>query len=150
MTDASARGVSGPLRDAGGGNDIIVERHGRAVVAVVRMDRLAGIANLEAGLRSAALVLARAANDDGTRFDLDDVIAALGSVRARLEAELDAEPAVEDLRRLLAGDPQVVRNALERMLTIERAHEAGEPRLGSLVGWRNLVVGDNHWRIVWR
>jgi antitoxin (DNA-binding transcriptional repressor) of toxin-antitoxin stability system len=95
VTDASARGVSGLLRDAEGGNDLIVERHGRAVAAVVGIGRLAEIANLEADIRSAALVLARAADDDGTRSDIDDVIDALGFDRSQLEAELDAEIAGE-------------------------------------------------------
>jgi antitoxin (DNA-binding transcriptional repressor) of toxin-antitoxin stability system len=93
VTDASARGVSGLLRDAEGGNDVIVQRHGRAVAAVVGMGRLTEIASLEADIRSAAVVLARAASDDGARTDLDDVIDALGFDRAQLEAELDAEAA---------------------------------------------------------
>jgi len=96
VTDASARGVSGLLRDAEGGNDVIVERHGRAVAAVVGMDRLAELARLEADIRSAALVLARAAKDNGARTDLDDVIDALGFDRSQLEAELDAEADDED------------------------------------------------------
>jgi antitoxin (DNA-binding transcriptional repressor) of toxin-antitoxin stability system len=90
VTDASARGVSGLLRDAEGGTDVIVQRHGRAVAAVVGMDRLTELASLEADIRSAALVFARAADDDGARTDLDDVIEALGFDRAQLEAELDA------------------------------------------------------------
>lgn len=91
VTTANSRCVSGLIRDAEGGNDVIVERHGRAVAAVVGMERLAEIASLEAGVRSAALVLARAATDDGSRTDLDDVISALGFDREQLEAELDAE-----------------------------------------------------------
>jgi mRNA interferase RelE/StbE len=59
-------------------------------------------------------------------------------------------PAVEDLRRLLSKDPQIVRTALKKMLLLQRDPEAGEPLLGSLIGWRKLVVGDNHWRIVWK
>lgn len=95
VTDASARGVSGLLRDAERGNDVIVERHGRAVAAIVGIGRLAEIANLEADIRSAALVLARTADDDGARSDLNDVIDALGFDRSQLEAELDAEIADE-------------------------------------------------------
>jgi hypothetical protein len=59
------------------------------------MGRLTEIASLEADIRSAAVVLARAASDDGARTDLDDVIDALGFNRAQLEAELDAEVADE-------------------------------------------------------
>ncbi len=53
------------------------------------------MARLEADIRSAALLLERAAADDGDRTDLDDFIAALGFDRSQLEAELDAEVAVE-------------------------------------------------------
>jgi len=44
-------------------------------------------------LRSAALVLARAAADSGQRTDLDTAIVALGFDRVELEAEVDAEHA---------------------------------------------------------
>jgi mRNA interferase RelE/StbE len=59
-------------------------------------------------------------------------------------------PAVQDLQRLVAKDPQIVRTALKKMLLLQRNPDAGEPLLGSLTGWRKLVVGDNHWRIVWK
>lgn len=59
--------------------------------------------------------------------------------------------AVDDLETMLRkGDPQVVRWALKKMLLLERDPEAGEPLLGGLVGWRKIVVGDRHWRVVWR
>lgn len=60
------------------------------------------------------------------------------------------EPAVEDLVRLVRLDPQVARQALKKMLLLERDPEAGEPLLGSLIGFRKLTVGDRQWRIVWR
>ena len=60
------------------------------------------------------------------------------------------EPAVEDLARLVRLDPQVARQALKKMLLLERDPEAGRPLLGALVGFRKLTVGDRHWRIVWR
>jgi mRNA interferase RelE/StbE len=59
-------------------------------------------------------------------------------------------PAFEDLERLLKKDPQIVRWALKKMILLERDPEAGDPLLGSLVGWRKLTVGDRDWRIVWR
>ena len=59
-------------------------------------------------------------------------------------------PAFEDLERLVKKDPQIVRWALKKMILLERDPEAGEPLLGSLVGWRKLTVGDRDWRIVWR
>jgi hypothetical protein len=59
------------------------------------MRHLNELAELEADLRSAALVLARAATDNGQRTDLDDVIATLGFNRSELETELDVELAAE-------------------------------------------------------
>ncbi|MFT4189422.1 MAG: type II toxin-antitoxin system RelE/ParE family toxin [Aeromicrobium sp.] len=61
------------------------------------------------------------------------------------------EAAVEDLERMMRkGDPQVVRWALKKMILLERDPEAGEPLLGTLIGWRKIVVGDRDWRVVWR
>ena len=91
VTAASQRGVSGLVKDAESGTDVVVERHGRPVAAIVSMRHLNELAELEADLRSAALVLARVANDDGRRADLDEVITALGFDRGELESELDAE-----------------------------------------------------------
>lgn len=59
-------------------------------------------------------------------------------------------PAFQDLTGLLKKDPQIVRWALKKMLLLERNPEAGEPLLGTPVGWRKLTVGDRNWRIVWR
>lgn len=91
VTDASARGVSGLVRAAEAGEDLVVERHGKPVAAIISVTRLNELAVLEADLRSAALVLARAATDDGNRTDLDAAIAAFGFDRSELEAELDSE-----------------------------------------------------------
>lgn len=60
------------------------------------------------------------------------------------------DPAFADLQRLIAKDPQIARWAVKKMLLIERNPNAGEPLLGSLIGWRKLTVGDRNWRIVWR
>ena len=95
VTAASERGISGLLKDAESGTDVVVERHGRPVAAIVSMRHLNELAELEADLRSAALVLARAASDDGLRTDLDEVIASLGFNRRELESELDADLAAE-------------------------------------------------------
>lgn len=93
VTEAAQRGVSAIVRAASEGHEIVVERRGEAVAAVVGMERLGELAELEADLRSAALVLSRLATDDGRRTDLDDVITAFGFDRADLEAELDADGA---------------------------------------------------------
>jgi mRNA interferase RelE/StbE len=60
------------------------------------------------------------------------------------------DDAVADLVRLHRKDPEIVRTLLRKMLLLERSPEAGEPLLGALVGFRKLVAGDRHWRIVWR
>lgn len=91
VSEAADRGVSALVRAAGEGREIVVERHGRPVAAVVSIRRLAEVSELEADLRSAALVLSRLATDDGGRTSLDDLIASLGFDRAELEAELDAD-----------------------------------------------------------
>lgn len=91
VTAASGRGVAGLLKDAEHGEDIIVERHGRAVAAVISVDHFSELNNLRADLTAAALVLARELTDTGRRTDLDDAIAAFGFDRAELEAELDAD-----------------------------------------------------------
>ncbi len=91
VTDASARGVAGLVREAEEGHEVIVARHGHPVAAVIGMTRFENLRELERDLRSACLVLARAASDNGIRTSLDDAISAFGFDRAELEAELDAD-----------------------------------------------------------
>lgn len=95
VTAASGRGVAGLVKDAERGEDIIVERHGRAVAAVISVEHFAELNTLRADLTAAALVLARELTDTGHRTDLDDAIAAFGFDRAELEAELDADVAAD-------------------------------------------------------
>lgn len=91
MTAATGRGVAGLVKDAEGGEDIIVERHGRPVAAVISVEHFEELHRLRADLTDAALVLARELSDSGNRTDLDNVIAGFGFDRAELEAELDAD-----------------------------------------------------------
>jgi prevent-host-death family protein len=91
VSDAATRGVSGLVKDAEHGEDVIVARHGRPVAAVVSMARLEQLRSLESELRDIALVLARAATDTGARTDLDEAILAFGFDRADLETELAAD-----------------------------------------------------------
>ncbi|MGB3054956.1 MAG: type II toxin-antitoxin system RelE/ParE family toxin [Acidimicrobiales bacterium] len=60
------------------------------------------------------------------------------------------DPAIDDLKRLMAADPQLVRPSLKKMILLERNPLAGKPLLGGLIGWRKLTVGNRAWRIVWR
>lgn len=60
------------------------------------------------------------------------------------------EPAFGELEQLLKKDPRLVRQALKKMLLLERDPEAGEPLQGGLIGLRKLVLGDRDRRLVWR
>lgn len=91
VTDAASKGVPKLVREAESGHDVVVSRRNRPVAVVISMARLAAIEEREGDLRDLALVLVRAATDDGQRTSLDDAITALGFDRAELEAKLDAE-----------------------------------------------------------
>ena len=91
VTEASSRGVAGLVREASTVGDVVVTRLGQPVAAVVSVQHLRNLANLEEQLRDAALALVRAATDDGARTSLDEAIAAFGFSRSELEAELDAD-----------------------------------------------------------
>ena len=93
VTEAASRGVPGLVKDAERGEDIVVERRGQPVAALVSMRHLEELRRLEADLRETAFILARVATDSGNRTELNDVITALGFERLDLEAELDAEQA---------------------------------------------------------
>ena len=57
------------------------------------------------------------------------------------------DAAIDDLRRL---GPDVVPRVLKKILLLCDDPEAGHPLGGPLTGFRKLVVGRNHWRIVYR
>lgn len=88
VTEAATRGVSSLVRAAEYGEDVVVERHGRAVAAIVSMAHLEDISRLEHDLRESVLLLARLATDTGGRTDLNTAIEAFGLDRTVLEAEL--------------------------------------------------------------
>ncbi|MFD9699121.1 type II toxin-antitoxin system RelE/ParE family toxin [Lentzea sp. NPDC059081] len=60
---------------------------------------------------------------------------------------LFTDAAIDDLRRL---GPDVVPKVLKKIQILFDDPEAGHPLGGSLTGFRKLVVGRNHWRIVYR
>jgi len=91
VSQATERGVSAILRQARDGQPLIVEKHGIPVAAVVGISRFEELEELERDLRSASLVLARLASDNGKRSTLDEVLASLGFDREILEAELQSE-----------------------------------------------------------
>jgi len=91
VSAATGRGVAGLVKDAEHGEDVIIERHGRPVAAVVSIEHFDEIQDIRADLNSAALVLARELSDPGDRSSLDQAIESFGFDRAKLEAELDAD-----------------------------------------------------------
>ena len=91
VSEATALGVAGLVREAEQGEDVFVSRRGRPVAVMVSVDRLDRLRDLESDLRDVALVMARSVSDTGSRIGLDDAIAALGFSRKELEAELDAD-----------------------------------------------------------
>ncbi|MCR3746361.1 type II toxin-antitoxin system RelE family toxin [Lentzea californiensis] len=60
---------------------------------------------------------------------------------------LFTDAAIDDLRRL---GPDVVPRILKRIQILLDDPETGHPLGGELTGFRKLVVGRNHWRIVYR
>ena len=81
VTEASRRGVARLVADAAHGTEVVVERHGVPLAAVVAFDRYSELVQLRADLRDLALVLGRSADDDGARHSLDDVVDAFGRAR---------------------------------------------------------------------
>ncbi len=81
VTEASRRGIARLVADAAHGREVVVERHGRAVAAVVDVERFDELLRLRDDLRDLALVVGRAAGDDGRRHALDDVVDAFGRAR---------------------------------------------------------------------
>ncbi|WP_394615387.1 type II toxin-antitoxin system RelE/ParE family toxin [Lentzea sp. JNUCC 0626] len=57
------------------------------------------------------------------------------------------DAAIDDLRRL---GPDGVPKVLKKIQMLFDSPEAGHPLGGELTGFRKLVVGRNHWRIVYR
>lgn len=86
MTEAGRRGVSRLAADAEAGRTTVLRRHADPVAAVVSYHELERLATLERDLVDVALVLTRAATDNGRRTSLDDAIEAAGFTRAQLEA----------------------------------------------------------------
>jgi len=81
VTEASRRGIARLVADAAHGVEVVVERHGRALAAIVAIERFDELTRLRDDLRDLALVVGRAAADDGRRSALDDVVDAFGRAR---------------------------------------------------------------------
>ena len=89
VTEAS-RNVSKLVTAAENGRPQVLVRNNKAVAAVVGLDelnRLRNVDELESDVRLLSVALARAAADGGQRHDLDDVIKMLGFDRGELEED---------------------------------------------------------------
>ena len=82
VTEASRRGIARLVADAAHGTEVVVERHGRPVAAIVGYEQFTELGQLRADLRDLALVIGRAVADDGRRTSLDTVVDAFGRARA--------------------------------------------------------------------
>ena len=86
ITEAATAGLPALVRTAEAGTDIVLNRHGQPVALVVSTQRAAEIDELKQDLIDVALLLARAATDNGSRTDLDVAIEAFGFSREELES----------------------------------------------------------------
>ena len=103
VTEASRRGVARLVADAAHGTEVVVERHGEALAAVVAYERYTELVQLRADLRDLALVLGRGADDDGTRHTLDDVV---DVTLFLVDPDVTAGPAIEALAAAFPGEPK--------------------------------------------
>ncbi len=79
-------GLSALLRESAAG-DVVVERHGTPVAAIVSTERLDQINQAHQDVLDAALVLARAAGDSRPQVTLSDALQLFGLDRDELLAE---------------------------------------------------------------
>jgi hypothetical protein len=86
ITEASRRGISKLIADAEAGHATVLRRRSEPVAALVGYQDVQRLAAMERDLTDVALVLARAATDNGHRTPLDDAITSLGFTRAQLDA----------------------------------------------------------------
>ncbi|GAB3080229.1 type II toxin-antitoxin system Phd/YefM family antitoxin [Corynebacterium aquatimens] len=91
ITEANRSGISGLISSAEAGERIALSRHGRVVAELVSATEIEIMRRRHEDLLDAALVLARYANDNGDRHELDDLIDQMGYTRADLEHELDQQ-----------------------------------------------------------
>jgi hypothetical protein len=84
ISEANARGVSRLAGEAESGHDTVLLRNSKPIAAVVGMERMARLQeleDLEDDLRLMALTLARTVTDSGNRTSFDKVLAHFGLER---------------------------------------------------------------------
>jgi prevent-host-death family protein len=99
VTEAARRGIARLVADAAHGDEVVVERHGLPVAAVIGVARLEELEALRDDVRDLALALARVADDDGHRVGLGTALDVFrpggGSARDRGPAGATLDPAGE-------------------------------------------------------
>jgi antitoxin (DNA-binding transcriptional repressor) of toxin-antitoxin stability system len=90
VTAASSRGIARLVADAATGSEVVVTRHQQPVAAVVGIERLTALEQLRDDLRDLALVVARAADDDGRRTSLDEAVESFGRGPGRADTDPDS------------------------------------------------------------
>ncbi|TAK31349.1 MAG: type II toxin-antitoxin system Phd/YefM family antitoxin [Chloroflexota bacterium] len=87
ISEASKRGILKLANDAAGGHEQILMRNNKPVAAVVGMDRLNELdelQRLEEDMLDIVLATARMVDDNGKRYSLDDVLKHFGYTREEL------------------------------------------------------------------
>lgn len=84
ISAASKLGVFGLIRAAEEGHEQIVLRHNKPVAAVISMERLEQLHELEVDVADVALATARMLTSGAERHSLDEVLAKFGYTRDQL------------------------------------------------------------------
>jgi prevent-host-death family protein len=88
ISEANRLGVSGLVREAESGHEQILLRNNKAVAAVISVERLDELQELEDALVDVSLAVARMLTTGPDRHSLDDVLARFGYTRDEL-SEVD-------------------------------------------------------------
>lgn len=89
VSDASRMGVSALIHRAEMGQEPVILRNNKPVAAVVSIERLDRMQQMEEDTADIALVLARLITTSSRRTDLDDVLVQLGYTREQIDAVED-------------------------------------------------------------
>ena len=84
ISEAAKLGVSGLVRAAEAGHEQVVLRNNKPVAAVVSIERLEELQQLEEDITDVSLAVARMLTTSSHRHSLDDVLAQFGYSREQL------------------------------------------------------------------
>jgi prevent-host-death family protein len=86
ISEATKRGVSALVREAEAGHEQVLLRNNKPVAAVVGIERLEELQQLEEDLIDLTMIAARLLTDGPERHSLDDVLARFGYTREQIRA----------------------------------------------------------------